>query len=111
MSDLISRQAVIDRINKQREHLRPYLSPQDKIGDATYRICAEFIERIPSAQLDRDIPVKPKEITEGVWGFPSRQAVCPKCDYYLGHVAFIGEGKGNRITFCEICGQAIDWKE
>lgn len=48
--DLISRQAAIDRINKQREHLRPDLYPQDKIGDGAYRICAEFIGRLPSAE-------------------------------------------------------------
>lgn len=48
--DTISRQAAIDRINKQREHLQPDIYPQDKIGDAAYRICAEFIERLPSAQ-------------------------------------------------------------
>ena len=48
--DLISRRAVIDRINKQIEHLRPDIYPQDEIGDAAYRICAEFIERLPSAQ-------------------------------------------------------------
>ena len=50
MDDLISRQAAIDRINKQREHLQPDIYPQDKIGDAAYRICTEFIERLPSAQ-------------------------------------------------------------
>lgn len=48
--DTISRQAAIDRINKQREHLEPDVYPQDKIGDAAYRICAEFIKRLPSAQ-------------------------------------------------------------
>ena len=48
--DNISRQAAIDRINKQREHLQPDIYPQDKIGDAAYRICAEFIERLPPAQ-------------------------------------------------------------
>lgn len=50
MGDLIERQAAIDRINKQREHLQPDIYPQDKIGDAAYRICVEFIERLPSAQ-------------------------------------------------------------
>ncbi len=53
--DTISRQAAIDRINKQREHLEPDVYPQDKIGDAAYRICAEFIERLPSAQPDRKL--------------------------------------------------------
>lgn len=51
--DLISRQAAIDRINKQREHLRPDIYSQDKIGDAAYRICAEFIKRLPPAQPER----------------------------------------------------------
>lgn len=50
MSDLISRKQAIDRINKQREHLQPDMYAQDAIGDAAYRICAEFIERLPSAE-------------------------------------------------------------
>ena len=50
MSDLIDRQAAIDRINKQREHLKPDIDERDAIGDAAYRVCAEFIERLPSAQ-------------------------------------------------------------
>ena len=52
MSDLISRQAVIDRINKQREHLHPDTDTRDFIGDYAYKICIEFIERMPSAQPD-----------------------------------------------------------
>lgn len=48
--DCISRQEAIDRINKQREHLRPDIDSRDKTCDAAYRICAEFIERLPSAQ-------------------------------------------------------------
>ena len=65
MDDLISRQAAIDRINKQREHLQPDIYPQDKIGDATYRICAEFIARLPSAQPEqRWIPFKTRPLTE-----------------------------------------------
>lgn len=74
----------------------------------------ERIERgvysLPSAQPERDIPIKPIETTDKAWGIPKRQAVCPKCDYYLGHVAFLGDYKGKRITYCETCGQAIDWE-
>lgn len=62
------------------------------------------------AQSDRDIPMKPLETTDKAWGIPRRQAVCPKCDYYLGHVAFLGDYKGKRVTYCETCGQAIDWE-
>ena len=77
MDDLISRRAAIDRINKQREHLQPDIYPQDKIGDTTYRICAEFIARLPSAQ--------PEERKKGAWilGFDNQYLekyyFCSKC--------------------------------
>ena len=68
MNDLISRQAAIDRINKQREHLQPDIYPQDKVGDAAYRICAEFIERLPSVQPEQPeqlwIPFKTRPLTK-----------------------------------------------
>lgn len=58
MCDLISKQAVIDRINKQREHLRPDIDTRDFIANYAYKICIEFIERMPSAQPEqRWIPV------------------------------------------------------
>lgn len=67
-------------------------------------------KNLPSAKLDRDIPIKPIETTDKAWGIPHKQAVCPKCNYYLGHVSFLGDYKGKRITYCETCGQAIDWE-
>lgn len=59
---------------------------------------------------ERDIPVKPIETTDRAWGIPKKQAVCPKCDYYLGNIAFLDEYKGKKITYCENCGQAINWE-
>ena len=70
----------------------------------------EVLTALPSVQPERDTPIKPIETTDRAWGIPHRQAVCPKCDYYLGHVAFLGDYKGKRITYCETCGQAIDWE-
>lgn len=61
-------------------------------------------------QSERDIPIKPYEATDTAWGIPTKQAVCPKCDYFLGHVVFLGDGKGKKVTYCETCGQAIDWE-
>lgn len=61
-----------------------------------------------SAEPERDIPLKPIADFDRSWGIPRRQAVCPKCDYFLGNWAFLGDGK--RITYCETCGQAIDWE-
>lgn len=70
----------------------------------------EMLKDLPYAQPERDKPMKPIKTTDRAWGIPKKQAVCPKCDYYLGHVSFLGDYKGKRITYCETCGQAIDWE-
>ena len=108
MSDLISRQAAIDALNKE-------IIKRRLLGDVNNGMLDEFdtediLRKLPSAQPERDIPIKPIETTDKAWGIPHRQAVCPRCDYYLGHVAFLGDYKGKRITYCETCGQAIDWE-
>ena len=67
MDDLISGRKAIDRINKQREHLQPDIYPQDKIGDTAYRICAEFIARLPSAYPEAEwVPIS--ERSPGIHG-------------------------------------------
>ena len=75
-----------------------------------HRALREALESVPPANPERDIPIKPIETTDRTWGIAVRQAVCPNCDYYLGHVAFLGDYKGKRVTYCEVCGQAIDWE-
>lgn len=104
MQDLISRQAAIDAVN---EWFRLYVINRTMSNVMSIQ---DILRQLPSAQLERDIPIKPKETTDTAWGIPARQAVCPKCDYYLGHVAFLGDYNGKRITYCETCGQAIDWE-
>ena len=67
-----------------------------------------------SAHPDRDIPIKPAEATETYCGRCVRAAVCPKCDYHLGRVYFLSDGHDigvRQISYCETCGQAIDWSE
>ena len=76
-----------------------------------YKLFENVLREQPTAQPERDIPIKPVETTDTAWGIPHRQAVCPKCDYYLGHVVFLGDYKGKKVTYCETCGQAIDWEE
>ena len=117
MHDLIDRQAAIDaldvlcqehryKIPGKRETYSPYNEAwQDALGRVE-----NAIGNLPSAQPERDIPIKPKETTDRTWGIQSRQAVCPKCDYYLSNFVFLGDGKGKRVTYCEHCGQAIDWE-
>ena len=98
VKDCISRQATMTVIENS--------GLDDDSKDTVVRV----LEQLPSAKPERDIPVKPIETTDKAWGIPKRQAVCPKCDYYLGHVAFLGDYKGKRMTYCETCGQAIDWE-
>lgn len=100
--DLISRQAAIDAYGDWYVEEGP---EEGFIGTVK-----QLLERLPSAQPERDIPMKPMETTDRTWVIPIRQAICPKCDYYLSNVVFIGDGKGKRVTYCEHCGQAIDWE-
>ena len=119
--DLISRQDVIDLLQMNREEeYKKSISAECKHKsvirskhDAHVAFCdylIECVKQLSSAQMDRDIPVKPIETTDRAWGIPNKQAACPKCDYYLGHVSFLGDYKGKRITYCETCGQAINWE-
>ena len=97
MSDLIERQDAIR------------FAEQGQIQGFEWQI--KKLLGTPSVQFERDIPVPPVEVYDSrAWGFPNREAVCPKCDYCLGHVKFFGDHKEKRITYCEICGQAIDWR-
>ena len=93
MDDLISRQAAIDRINKQREHLQPDIYPQDKIGDAAYRICVEFIERLPSAK-----PMRKK----GKWII--RKAPEGYVDYMSCPNCYTEFDRDDEYNFCPNCG-------
>ena len=110
MDDLISRQAAITIPILPKEHRKYQTMNLDDAYELGWFDCQKCIGELPSAQPERDKPMKPIETTDRAWGIPKKQAVCPKCDYYLGHVSFLGEYKGKRITYCETCGQAIDWE-
>lgn len=58
--------------------------------------------------LEKQIPQKPNSGVDRTWGTPEKKAICPACDYALGHWEFIGDAK--KITYCEHCGQAITWE-
>ena len=113
--DLIERQKAIDALANTKDLVDvTWTDENDNVIDSIEEkrnIIANWLEKVPSVQQERDIPIKPIETTDTAWGIPHRQAVCPKCDYYLGHVVFLGDGKGRKVTYCETCGQAIDWSE
>ena len=100
--DTISRQAAIDGVKTLHDVAwknwhEPTLSAN---------VVLDMIRELPSAQPERDTPRKPTETTSRMWGIREKEPVCPKCGYYLGHWRFLGK----RITYCEHCGQAIDWE-
>lgn len=62
--------------------------------------------------LEKQIPKKPNKAIDSSWGIKNEVNVCPACDYYLTKVHFIAPQKiepNKQITYCETCGQAIDW--
>ena len=64
--------------------------------------------------LEKQIPKKPNKTIDSSWGTKKEAHVCPVCDYYLTEVHFIEPQKiesNKKITYCETCGQAIDWSD
>ena len=64
--------------------------------------------------LEKQIPKKPNKTIDSSWGIQKEAHTCPVCDYYLTEVHFIASQKiesNKKITYCETCGQAIDWSD
>ena len=64
--------------------------------------------------LEKQIAKKPNKTIDSTWGIKREVHVCPVCDYYLLETHFIvGDEIKERkmVTFCDTCGQAIDWEE
>lgn len=76
-----------------------------------------FVNTIIKA-LEKQIPKKPNKAIDHTWGMNEEVPVCPACDYYLTPVEFIdctcettGKSEKLKVTYCDHCGQAIDWSE
>ncbi len=95
-TDLVSRQYLLEEYDRQHE------GPP---GGAR-----KIIETAPPVQSERDIPRKPNSDIDHTWGIPRKHPVCPNCDVFLQTVHFIGDGK-KKVSYCDRCGQAIDWSE
>lgn len=57
-------------------------------------------------QKNEPMKVKVEECTS--WGRTYFQPICPKCDKYVVPTEFIGSGE--KISYCDSCGQALDWE-
>lgn len=72
------------------------------IGDLELKVTlSEALKKQITRKAEKDIDI--------IWGTPKEMPVCPVCDYFLTPTYFIGEGE--KVTYCENCGQAIDWSE
>ena len=80
---------------------------------ALYNIPLKNMELIINA-LEKQISKKPNKTIVSSWGTQKEAHTCPVCDYYLTEVQFIASQKiesNKKITYCETCGQAIDWSD
>lgn len=78
--------------------------------------CSIFAEALGMAiqALEKQIPKKPNKEISSSWGTKKEVHTCPVCDCYLTEVYFIAPKESKikeKITYCEACGQAIDWSD
>ena len=75
---------------------------------ALYRDEKEAYE-IALEAIEKQIPMKVEKLEKGFWGEKIDKPTCPIC---LSIVKRTDEYPIKRvITYCEYCGQAIDWSE
>nr|DAJ03554.1 MAG TPA: Protein involved in formate dehydrogenase formation [Bacteriophage sp.] len=68
--------------------------------------------RIAIQALEKQIPKRPNKTIDSSWGIQKEVHTCPVCDCDLTEVYFIAPQESKikeKITYCEACGQAIDW--
>ena len=86
-------------------------------GETPYVGCAQNIAiEMAINALKKQIARKPNKAIDRTWGIENEVNVCPVCDCYLTSVHFISidenEVKGtDKVSYCESCGQKIDWNE
>ena len=86
-------------------------------GEAPYAGCAQNIAiEMAINALKKQIARKPNKAIDRTWGIENEVNVCPICACYLTSVHFISidenEVKGtDKVSYCESCGQKIDWNE
>jgi len=89
------------------------------IDDAIHEIQTMLIVNAKREQPAIDMAVealeyrKPMRVSTGeehAWGKTEIVPACPRCDYILDRIEFLGDGT-HKTSFCWHCGQMIDWSE
>ena len=96
------------------KNMRLYMQIEDKNNDCKFTEDDYKANDKAIQALEMQIPKKPNKTIDSSWGVEKEVHVCPACDYYLTEVHFIAPQKivsNKKITYCETCGQAIDWSD
>ena len=103
-------------INESIENLKMILeeATEDEHSVCYVTNCDKEPLEMAIEALEKQIPKKPNKAIDSSWGIKKEVHVCPVCDYYLTEVHFLTCDEASsteKVTFCETCGQAIDWNE
>ena len=96
------------------KNMRLYMQIEDKNNDCKFTEDDYKANEMAIQALEKQIPKKPNKTIDSSWGTQKEAHTCPVCDYYLTEVHFIAPQKiesNKKITYCETCGQAIDWSD
>ena len=96
------------------KNMRLYMQIEDKNNDCKFTEDDYKANEMAIQALEKQIPKKPNKTIDSSWGIQKEAHTCPVCDYYLTEVHFIEPQKiesNKKITYCETCGQAIDWSD
>ena len=96
------------------KNMRLYMQIEDKNNDCKFTEDDYKANEMAIQALEKQIPKKPNKAIDSSWGVRKEVHVCPVCAYYLTEVHFIEPQKiesNKKITYCETCGQAIDWSD
>ena len=104
---------VSESIEKLK-NMRLFMQIEDKNNDCKFTEDDYKANEMAIQALEKQIPKKPNKTIDSSWGIQREAHTCPVCDYYLTEVHFIAPQKiesNKKITYCETCGQAIDWSD
>ena len=96
------------------KNMRLYMQIEDENNDCKFTEDDYKANEMAIQALEKQIPKKPNKAIDSSWGIQKEAHTCPVCDYYLTEVHFIEPQKiesNKKITYCETCGQAIDWSD
>ena len=101
-------------IDEMRAEIKAKHMCRSMDGECTSEEVAEYRCRFSALSMAVEALQKqtPQKVDFGIdrsWGKEKKQPVCPVCDYFVTQTYFIGKGK--KVTYCDHCGQAIDWSE